>query len=855
MLFLNRNLNLMGDHANKTINFFNGEQQEIESDDFQALWVLLELLAEGVTDANDEKISDWMKIYGYSKEETNEIIEFLKSYNLIINYNSMSENKIDTRNKRFFSIYKNEPNEFMDKLREQTVMIFGVGTIGSTLALTLAKMGIGKLILVDDDLIEIKNLNSQVVYSIKDIGLDKATVLKVKIEEACPEVEVCVMKQMVDESFTSSLQHTVIEHSVKFGVSCFDTGTSKIHTEILKTLQENNASYILTGYSKDTTVVKLLDQDNSLNEIDELFNEYPRSYFLGINQGTILHSYASSLLILNLILNKSELFNKQRFLKTLELNITNIMPLKAEVSELENSQEKFFQSLSVIFDMSLVKSRLDYIENELKKINPLAENKELESEILSFYHYFKLLDFSEKPILEGEKERFEQMFHLLEDQSESMDSKIPDMYSTDNYIDFVDNLEIEGMKIHHALTVINNEPNPHRRTEIQSRIFETLAANSDFLTKCLYYHKQDLIDQDYENKDMYEVSGLTLENIQTFERIFGEGFERKLLNIFTLLFPRDENNTTFDYLYNVNSNNMISMSMNEAIDFQKEIFIREHAHSSFGIKILSHLNKLIHNNQILDQSNSNVYTTLYFPSINESRIVIDYFESIVVMQNLVHEIGHSYYNQFYTDSFYEKSQQVINETLASLYETIFHVTLFKDKQVKPELKSAFAYHYLHRLNKMVTSPFSLFHLENNIIDHIKQYSHLSFESLIQIRKDTKEELFPNMQFENEKNSYANIFLNPSFVTEYKEGITSGIATTLAIFLFDSFGGNVDALEDRIKEFLKNPDKGIDNFCKCILSRKYDDDLVLDLSKSFDAHVTGIGNFLLPLDGNKSFHNF
>lgn len=59
------------------------------------------------------------------------------------------------------------------KIEQQAVLILGVGGLGSGVALNLLRLGVGKLFLLDYDVVDIHNLNRQLLYSHADVGTPK----------------------------------------------------------------------------------------------------------------------------------------------------------------------------------------------------------------------------------------------------------------------------------------------------------------------------------------------------------------------------------------------------------------------------------------------------------------------------------------------------------------------------------------------------------------------------------------------------------------------------------------------------------------------------------------------------------
>lgn len=76
-----------------------------------------------------------------------------------------------------------------EKVKKATVAIAGLGGLGSNIAVSLARIGVGRLILMDYDVVEPSNLNRQ-HYLIAHIGQKKTEALKAQIESINPFIEV-----------------------------------------------------------------------------------------------------------------------------------------------------------------------------------------------------------------------------------------------------------------------------------------------------------------------------------------------------------------------------------------------------------------------------------------------------------------------------------------------------------------------------------------------------------------------------------------------------------------------------------------------------------------------------------------
>ena len=75
------------------------------------------------------------------------------------------------------------------KLNESNVLIVGAGGLGSTIAMYLAAMGIGKIGIIDKDKVEISNLSRQIIFTTNDIKKKKSSTAIKKLKKINPEIK------------------------------------------------------------------------------------------------------------------------------------------------------------------------------------------------------------------------------------------------------------------------------------------------------------------------------------------------------------------------------------------------------------------------------------------------------------------------------------------------------------------------------------------------------------------------------------------------------------------------------------------------------------------------------------------
>ena len=93
-----------------------------------------------------------------------------------------------------------------ERFSSAIVAICGLGGLGSNIAIALARAGIGKLLLIDFDRVDITNLHRQ-QYKANQIGLYKADALAENLSEIAPHTEAKAVKaKITEENFTDLLK-------------------------------------------------------------------------------------------------------------------------------------------------------------------------------------------------------------------------------------------------------------------------------------------------------------------------------------------------------------------------------------------------------------------------------------------------------------------------------------------------------------------------------------------------------------------------------------------------------------------------------------------------------------------------
>ncbi|WP_347940007.1 tRNA threonylcarbamoyladenosine dehydratase [Peribacillus simplex] len=128
--------------------------------------------------------------------------------------------------------------EGIDILKNTTVAVLGVGGVGSFSAEALARSGVGRIILVDKDDVDITNVNRQIHALLSTVGQPKAELMKNRIQDINPDCEVIALKMF----YTEETFEEFFSYGLDYVIDASDTVIYKIH--VMKECLKRNIKVI-----------------------------------------------------------------------------------------------------------------------------------------------------------------------------------------------------------------------------------------------------------------------------------------------------------------------------------------------------------------------------------------------------------------------------------------------------------------------------------------------------------------------------------------------------------------------------------------------------------------------------------
>lgn len=153
----------------------------------------------------------------------------------------------------------------LEKLSESTVAILGIGGVGSFATEALARSGVGRLILVDKDNVDITNVNRQIHALLSTVGKSKSGLMKERIKDINPDCEVIDMQMF----YTDETYEDFFRYKLDYVIDASDTISYKIHL-IKQCLQRNIPLISSMGAANKMDPTKLEIADISKTSYDPI---------------------------------------------------------------------------------------------------------------------------------------------------------------------------------------------------------------------------------------------------------------------------------------------------------------------------------------------------------------------------------------------------------------------------------------------------------------------------------------------------------------------------------------------------------------------------------------------------------
>lgn len=150
----------------------------------------------------------------------------------------------------------------LEKIKKLNVCICGIGGVGSYALEALARVGIGKITIIDNDNIDITNVNRQLIATVDNVGNSKVEEAKKRINSINPEIQVIAIKDYID---CDNVEKYILT-DYDYIIDAIDSVNSKI--AIIKRCKKNNIRIISSmGMANRLDPLKLKIADISKTEV------------------------------------------------------------------------------------------------------------------------------------------------------------------------------------------------------------------------------------------------------------------------------------------------------------------------------------------------------------------------------------------------------------------------------------------------------------------------------------------------------------------------------------------------------------------------------------------------------------
>ncbi|MBJ9987942.1 tRNA threonylcarbamoyladenosine dehydratase [Paenibacillus cellulositrophicus] len=115
--------------------------------------------------------------------------------------------------------------EGLEVMKNSTVAVLGIGGVGSIAVEALARTGVGRIILIDKDVVDITNINRQIHALTTTIGQKKADLMVERVKLINPDIDAIALNMF----YTEETYQELFKYELDYVLDASDTVSYKIH--------------------------------------------------------------------------------------------------------------------------------------------------------------------------------------------------------------------------------------------------------------------------------------------------------------------------------------------------------------------------------------------------------------------------------------------------------------------------------------------------------------------------------------------------------------------------------------------------------------------------------------------------
>lgn len=155
------------------------------------------------------------------------------------------------------------PKGDLERLKNKSILVFGLGGVGGACVESLVRAGIGKIGLVDGDEYEITNVNRQIFATMKTLGMRKVDACEERLLDINPDLKIKKYDLFINDENINEIDF----ENYDYIVDAIDTITSKLL--IIKEAYDKNIKIISAmgaGNRLDPTKFQVMNIEKTQND-------------------------------------------------------------------------------------------------------------------------------------------------------------------------------------------------------------------------------------------------------------------------------------------------------------------------------------------------------------------------------------------------------------------------------------------------------------------------------------------------------------------------------------------------------------------------------------------------------------